>query len=65
VGTGLGNLRGLLVVSGYNTLLRFHAGIVSNDLGQCLSFVLLSFVQQWRLPLDHNPTTLDFRYLNA
>ena len=63
--TGLGNLRGLLVVRGDYALLRLHTGVVSHDLGQRLSLVLLSFVQQWLLPLDHNPTPLDLRCLIA
>jgi hypothetical protein len=63
MGTGLGSLRGLLVVRGDYTLLWFHAGVVSHDLSQRLSFVLLSFVQQWRLPLDHNCAPLDLRPL--
>ena len=45
------------------TLLWFYTGVIFHDLGQRLSFVLLSFVQQWRLPLDHNRAPLDLRRL--
>ena len=53
------------MVRGYNALLRFHKWVVFNDLGQCLSLVLLSLIQQCRLPLDHNPCPQDLRYLIA